>query len=202
MVFKPDIDESGTFPPAGGVPNGSGLGGGGNGGSVLGATPGSTANPPPTPGVPPATPTAGNGGGGVPTAGGPTTDAEREKAAKEAIAKLRTKLLDAETEMAVAKRTILRKNSEINKLEDLIRLGGNNPTLSTRGGNDPTLSMRLAAAEQERDDAKKEVVDLTVKLANAAGVLGGDLLVSYIQNFNDWADQLDRTTESLREVNM
>lgn len=177
MVFKPDIDETGPAPGPSGVPNGSGLGGGG-------VPPAATT----TPNSAPAPAATGDGGAGP--AG--STDAEHEAAAREAIVKLRTALLDAETEMAVAKRTILRKNAEINKLEDQIRLGG----------NDLTLATRLAAAEQERDEARKEVADLTVKLGNSAGVLAGDLLVSYTQSFIDWADQLDRNTESLREVNL
>lgn len=185
--FKPDIDKNAPLAGGGGA---NGFGFGFRGGGVPGAT---LAGPAPTTN-PQLQPPSDNARGGQTGSTGqaPIGDADTKKAVKEAIAKLRTALLDAETEMAVAKRTILCKNAEINKLEDQIRFGR----------NDPTLSVRLAAAERERDEARKKVADLTIKLANSAGVLSGDLLVSYTQSFVDWTNQLACNTESLRDVNI
>ena len=80
--------------------------------------------------------------------------------AKDALAALHAMTVEVEVEMRIAKRTIVAKNLEIQMLEDLI----------AAGSGDSGLTVKLAEAEKARNDAKAEVVALTRKLNDAAGV--------------------------------
>ena len=121
----------------------------------------------------------------------PVPPVDQDQYAKDVLAELHKVVIESEIEMGIAKRTILAKNAEIDRLNGLI----------SAGSDDPTLATKLAEAEKARDDARAEVVDLTQKLKNATGVVNGSLVVSMTDSMKTWTGNLRFAVDDLRTVN-